>query len=232
MVADDLLFLSNSSFDLQTMLNFKPMYSGERRYRVHPTKIVLVPRIRTTASRKADQDRVFHVGQSEISTCDSTEHFGLVRSMKDETVLNIRKKISLARRTLYSLTETGVHSCNGLNPKTSYKIYQVYVLLILRLLYGLEALEINKTHMKQLTSFHLDTLRNIQSLSKLTATAIVYSLLGALPPEAELEKRQKNLLYSVAWGDNSTLQELRERQKAVKDLDSFFTRVSNIIEPT
>ena len=100
--------------------------------------------------------------------------------------MNIKKKISLARRTLYSLVKTGVHGSNGLNPKTSYKIYQVYV--ISRLLYGLEVLPINTTQMRQLTAFHLDTLRNIQSLPKRTATCIVYLLLGALPIEAELEK--------------------------------------------
>ena len=30
---------------------------------------------------------------------------------------NIKKKISLARRTLYSLIKTDVHGSNGLNPK-------------------------------------------------------------------------------------------------------------------
>ena len=226
--ADDFLFLSNSADELQTMLNLKHMYSGERRNRVHLTKTVLVPRKRTEASCKADQDRSFYIGESEISKRYSFEHLVLVRYMKDETVLNMRKKISLARRTLYSLVKTGVHGCNGLNPKTSYKIYQVYVLPML--LYGLEVLEINKTQMKHLTSFHLDTLWNIQSLPKRTVTAILYFILGALPLEAELEKRQMNLLYSVAICDNSTLQELRERQNAVEDPDTFITRVSNMID--
>ena len=36
-VADGFLFLSNSADELQTMLNLKHMYSGERRYRVHPS---------------------------------------------------------------------------------------------------------------------------------------------------------------------------------------------------
>ena len=82
-VADDFLFLSNSADELQIMLNLKHMYSGERRYRVQPTKPVLIPRITTAAaSRKADQNCVFYVGESEISTSNSTEHSGLVRSQK------------------------------------------------------------------------------------------------------------------------------------------------------
>ena len=124
----------------------------------------MVPRLTTQDSRKQDQDRKICVGEPEISTCHSTEHLGLIRATKVENGLNIRKKIGLARRTLYSLVKTGVHGCNGLNPKTSYKIYQVYV--IPRLLYGLEVLPINKTQIKQLSTFHLDILRNIQSLPK------------------------------------------------------------------
>jgi hypothetical protein len=53
-------------------------------------------------------------------------------------LINIEERIALARRTLYSLIKTGVHGTNGLNPRTSCKIYQVYV--IPRLLYGLETL--------------------------------------------------------------------------------------------
>ena len=98
-VADDFLLLSKSADELQTMLNLKHIYSGKHRYRVHPTKTILVPRLRTTASRKAEQDRVIFVGEAEISTSDSTENLGLVRSTKEETVLKLRKKISLTRRT-------------------------------------------------------------------------------------------------------------------------------------
>ena len=133
-VADDFLFLPNSADELQMMLDLKYTYSGERRYRIHPIKTVLVPRVATQSSKKHDKDTVFYVGKSKISTSDSSEHLGLIRSTKDENELNIKKKISLARRTLYSLIKTGVHGSNGLNPKTSYKTYQVYV--IPRRLYG------------------------------------------------------------------------------------------------
>ena len=56
-VADDFLFMSNSSDELQMILNLKYMYSGERRYRIHPIKAVLVPRLTTQFSRKQDQNR-------------------------------------------------------------------------------------------------------------------------------------------------------------------------------
>jgi hypothetical protein len=69
-----------------------------------------------------------------------TSHLGLTRSSSDENKINLEERIALARRTLYSLIKTGVHGTNGLNPRTSCKIYQVYV--IPRLLYGLETLNL------------------------------------------------------------------------------------------
>ena len=83
------------------------------------------------ASKKQDEDKTFYVVESKISTDDRSEHLGLIGSNKDENELNIKKKISL--RASYSLIKTGVH---GSNPKTSYKIYQVYA--VPWLLYGLE----------------------------------------------------------------------------------------------
>ena len=50
-VADDFLFLSNSADELQMMLDLKYTYSGERRYRIHPIKTVLVPRVATQSSK-------------------------------------------------------------------------------------------------------------------------------------------------------------------------------------
>ena len=115
------------------------------------------------------------MGNNDLNCTDRTTHLGLTRSTKDETRINVDDRISLARRTLYSLIKTGVHGSNGLNPKTSYRIYQAYVLP--RLLYGLETLHVNSKEMSLLSSFHLDTLRKLQSLPKRTACASVYLLL-------------------------------------------------------
>ena len=76
--------------------------------------------------------------------------------------------------------------------------------------------------------FHHDTLRNIQSLPKRTATRVVYLLLGALPIEVELEKQQINSMYSISRSNNPTLKELSKRQELVQSPESFFTRVSKI----
>ena len=185
-------------------------------------------RISTRTSREKDFDRQWFIGEPEIGQKSETEDLGIIRSEKNENNLNLKKRISLARRTLYALIKTGVHGCNGIDPKTSFKIYQVYVLP--RLLYGLEVLSLSRKQLDELEEFHLETLKNIQSLPVRTANSIVYLLLGALPFRAELEKRQLGLLYSTLNCDNSTLNELSERQIILKNNGSFYQRVLETME--
>ena len=97
---------------------------------------------------------------------------------------------------MYSLVKTGVHGCNGLNAKISYKFYLVYV--VPRLLYGLEVLLLNKDQLEELEKFHIENLKNIQSLPTRTANSIVYLLLGALPLKAEIKRRQLDLFSASA----------------------------------
>ena len=124
------------------------------------------------------------LGESSMNVKESSEHLGLIRG---ESQVNVSSRISLARRTLYSLMKTGMHGSNGLNPKVSFKLYQCYVMP--RLLFGLESIFILKKHLKLLCDFHLDTLRKLQALPSRTANAAVLLLLGALPLEAELDKK-------------------------------------------
>ena len=41
----------------------------------------------------------------------------LLRSETNENMINVDERLSLARRTLYSLTNTGLHGSNRLNPQ-------------------------------------------------------------------------------------------------------------------
>ena len=63
-------------------------------------------------------------------------YLGITTSNREENMINIQKRSSLARQTLYALMKTGMHGCNGLHAKISFKIYQMYV--IPRLLYEIE----------------------------------------------------------------------------------------------
>ena len=226
-VADDFLFMSNCP-ELQTMFNISKGCAGKRRYKIHPTKTTLVSRITTRASRDNDNGKKWYMGETEVTENCKTEHLGLIRRVKDENVLNIQKRTSLARRTLYSLIKTGIHGCSGLNANISYKIYQVYVLL--KLLYGLEVLSLDKKQLDELGKFHLEILKNIQSLPTRTANAIVYLLLGALPLKAEIEKKQLRLFYAIVTSENPTLQQFWKRQYVLQHDGSFFKQIYELVE--
>ena len=101
--------------------------------------------------------------------------------------------------------KSGFHGSNGLNPKVSYRLYQTYVMP--RMLYGLEILDLRKD-IKQLSDFHIDLLCRIQALPTRAALSAVYLLVGVLPMEAEFNKRQLSLLFSVVSSNNATLQQL------------------------
>ena len=141
----------------------------------------------------------------------------------------MKERISLARRTSYSLMNTGIHGSTGLNPMTSYIIYKAYVLP--RLLYGLETLTLTKGQVEQLSKYHIQTLRNIQSLPQRTSTSAVLLLLGALPLEAELHRKRLSLAISVINSENPTLKLLVQRQLACSfdTNNSSFNELSKIL---
>ena len=100
-----------------------------------------------------------------------------------------------------------------------------------RLLFGLEGLPITKSQLDQLTKFHVDNLKRFQSLPTRTATCAVFLLLGALPVEAELLKRQLSLLYNILVSTNETIVELTKRQIAINPDNelSFYCRVHDLL---
>ena len=101
-----------------------------------------------------------------------------------------------------------------------------------RLLYGIEVLSLTQGQLDLLSRYHIQTLRNIQSLPQRTASAAVYMLLGALPLEAELHKRRLSLLNSVITSDNECLWGLIQRQLACafNIQTSFFYIMSDILK--
>jgi hypothetical protein len=80
--------------------------------------------------RVAENQNELKLGDNTLHFKSETSHLGLTRLSSDENRINIEERIALARRTLYiySLIKTGVHGTNGLNPRTSCTIYQVYVI--------------------------------------------------------------------------------------------------------
>lgn len=226
--ADDLSLLSECNYEFQTMLNITHQYACKHRYTIHPEKSVTITKGRN--KKISELENSLTLGENPITIADSTKHLGLIRSVKQESRLNIMERISLARRTLYMLLNTGVYSNNGINPKISFKIYQCYVLP--RMLFSLETIPLNNADLHELELFHRKTLKSIQSLPTYTANAAALLLLGALPIEGELHKRQLSLLYGILNSENSNVKGILDRQFTVydSDHDSFCGRVKDTLE--
>ena len=168
--ADDVALMSRCENELQLMSNVVQRNCKQKRVTIHPMKsnIVLLQQHKSVTKKTFSHN----LNGKEIQLSSTTTHLGLFRSEINENLVNIEDRLSLARRTLYSLINTGVHGSNGLNPKVSYKIYQCYVLP--RLLFGLEVLPLTVTQINILSKFHISNLRRFQSLPTRTATSAVY----------------------------------------------------------
>ncbi|CAC5388978.1 unnamed protein product [Mytilus coruscus] len=222
--ADDIAFISNNEYELQIMLNVIDRYAKEHHYKIHPTKTEIID----CSKHKSSYN--WTMGGKVVKTTDCSEHLGIKRTDGKEHNFNIKERIQIARRTQYALMGSGVHGTNGLNPAISYQIYKTYV--IPRLTYGLEVLPLTKSNIEELEIFHRKNLRHLQSLPERTSNAVVLLLLGALPIEAEIHKRQLSLLYSIVSCDNSKIKDVMNRQIATNydNKKSFFSRILNILE--
>ncbi|KAK3092823.1 hypothetical protein FSP39_007606 [Pinctada imbricata] len=125
-VADDLSLMSECTQEFGAMLNVAHSYACRHRYIIHPEKSVVI----TKQKVKTEDNLIWKLGDEPIAIAEETIHLGLLRCTRREPRQNVTHKISTARRTLYSLLNVGCHGLNGLNPKTSTKIYQVYVIPI------------------------------------------------------------------------------------------------------
>jgi hypothetical protein len=143
----------------------------------------------------------------------------------------VKKKISLGRRTTYGLMGTGLHGTNGVDACTSYRIYKTYVLP--RMLYGMEVIVLKKGDLKALETAHRELLRVFQSLPTSTANAATYLLIGAVPIEAEIDRRRLALMGGIVRTPDMVLREVAVRQIAVKDSDSkswFVTTAKTLVK--
>ena len=65
------------------------------------------------------------LGDTQIASSEETTHLGLKRPMSGECEMNINEQIKSARRTKYTLMNSGYHGTNGLSPTTSFQIYKI-----------------------------------------------------------------------------------------------------------
>ena len=105
--------MSNTSGDLQTLCNIAHDYSTMEKYKLQPTKSVVLP-VKTKKSKPKESSYSWKIGESDMPIVDRATHVGLVCASKPTADAAIEENIQKGRRTLYSLMSSGLHGENGL----------------------------------------------------------------------------------------------------------------------
>ena len=66
--------------------------------------------------------KTWQVGDKEMPVIENTIHIGILRSFSNQEMQAVESNIQKAKRTIYSLLGTGLHSENGLDPETAVSL--------------------------------------------------------------------------------------------------------------
>ena len=211
--ADDVAVLGNKIFHVRCMVEIVRGYCSLEHYTIHPQKseeVVL------NCEKDSQSEAEIRYGNEPIKKVKSAVHLGVERSKTGRP--NVKKKVQLGRRTMYSLMGAGVYGGPGLNPMVSAPLWKIYALP--RVLYGLEVQTCLQSDIQNMEQLQMSMLRRIQSFPNSTAIPALYCLLGVRPLEQELDLRRLTLLANVLYTDGTLEQDIAVRQISVKDPDS------------
>ena len=181
---------AHSPADLQVLLDVAGIYSKSEHYSLQPTKCVVVP------FRHPESSCNWSILGQPIPLEESTRHIGVQRTSSNNSAgATVKANITKARGALYSLMSSGLHGKRGLNPCTSIKLWQIYVLPILT--YGLELFTLNQTLNTELENFQTRTFRQLLSLPDSTPSSAVLILTGLIPVEALVHKKVLSRIASL-----------------------------------
>ena len=216
--ADDMTNLSNTSGDLQTLCNIAHDYSTMEKYKLQPTKSVVLP-VNTKKSKLKESSYSWKIGESDMPIVDRATHVGLVRASKPTADAAIEENIRKGRRTLYSLMSSGLHGENGLDVETSVHLLKVYVIPVL--LYGLEIYLPSEVTLRPMELMFKKTLKHILSLPITVADPVPYILTGLIPLEGAIHIRALTMFGNIcSLPDTSIEKQLANRQLSIKSFDS------------
>ena len=124
----------------------------------------------------------------------------------------------------------GFRSVNGL--KTCHNRHMWSTFVVQRVIYGLETLSLIKKDIENLEKIQRKSLRQIQGLPDKTPNCITLALLGVLPLDTVIHKKNSlNLFIGIASNSNFIEYDIAMRQLAMKTPDekSWFNIVRSIL---
>ena len=211
--ADDMLAISSNLEDLQTMVSFIAHYANEEHYTIHPVKSVVVPfyiRSKPELQNLMNEPPIDLNGKPHPVESDLL-HLGIKRGLLTSNP-TIEDRVSLARRTLYSLMGPGLHGLNGLPVPVSIHLYEMHVRS--RSTFRLDTIVTTASALKPLEQFHKKAIQPFLGLPERIAVAPLYILSGMLPWKYILHIQALKFLLSLVMDE--TTQEVICRQYNMK----------------
>ena len=223
-VADDLTLMSHSQTEMQSMVPTSGDFANRTRFVIHPKKSCILTYWDKYAQQKSTN---YLMNGVEMTQVQHSTHLGIQRESTNKA--NIAEKISLGRRTAYSLMGAGLHCGNGLKQSVCGKLWTTYV--VPRLLYGLEVLNLSRKDISMLEQYQRKALKQIQSLPDKTHSSAVLAMLGILPLECVIHKNMLNLFGRWITSDGIE-KDIAVRQLATKTVSeqSWFNEVKYLLE--
>ena len=222
-VADDISMLPSTPLDTQVMLHTVVNTANQDKVTFNASKSDII-----IYNNRNKEKTEWQIGKDTIESSTSTTHLGLLR--EDDNKFDIRPKIQTARKTMYSLMGAGLHGRRGLNPLTSFKIWECFGLP--RATYGLESVKLAKKDVDSLEKYQRGLLRQLQSLPDRCANIPVYTLLGAKPIKVVLDIKALSFFGNMIRQKDSIEHQVIRIQLAVKDEDStsFTVTIRKILQ--
>ena len=166
--ADKMLMLATNIEELQAIIQLIEYYANAEHYNIHPTKSSVV--LFNTKSDKLQQywleNSPFSLNGTSLPMKKQMLHLGITRNTTS-TSLTVDERTTTTRRTMYALMGSGLYGMNGLPVAVLLHLYKIYTLP--RGLFGLEALTMGKTDIKEMEDAHRQFLRRLLGLPKCTA---------------------------------------------------------------
>ncbi|CAC5381939.1 unnamed protein product [Mytilus coruscus] len=220
-VADDVALISTDPYELQTMLNVQADHVNKLRYLLSEQKsTILVYNDKLPKS--------WSLNGKLVTLSESAVHLGIDRNITKNTGVKevVNKRITTARKTVYSLMGAGLHGLNGVNPKVSVHLIKIYV--IPRLLCGSDVISLSNTDIQKMELFF----RQLLDLPKRTSIAATLLLLGRIRIEGEIHKKILKTFGNIIRNVKSVEREIAFRQLAMKDekSGSLFSKLHNLTE--
>ena len=152
---DVLAALARGALFLQVIMDIVEFYKNRERYGIQTTKSSNLPLHLSTQSKKNSTDICVTLDVEQIPSVFETVHLGIDRNTR--SLVDIKKKLQLGRRTLYLLMGAGAYGNSGLNPPVSFHMWKTFALP--RVLYGLEVPNLRRSDTVQLESLQRSILR-------------------------------------------------------------------------